>query len=93
LSLTFTYCECLSFFLGGKALSDLVEKWIPKISAVRATVKYAIATKRLIFGSTDPLEGLTDSHKAPTPFSNTDDPTIVEVGRSFFSHLSYMPHV
>ena len=37
---------CLSFFLTGKAPSD-TENWTPNISAVRATVKYALATERL----------------------------------------------
>jgi hypothetical protein len=36
----------LSFYLGGKAPSDL-EKWAPNMDAVRATIKYAMATGRL----------------------------------------------
>jgi hypothetical protein len=36
----------LSFYLGGKAPSD-PEPWTPNMDAVRATVKYAIATGRL----------------------------------------------
>ena len=36
----------LSFYLGGKAPSD-PEKWAPNMDAVRATIKYAIATGRL----------------------------------------------
>ena len=36
----------LSFYLGGKARSDS-EKWAPNIDAVRATIKYAMATERL----------------------------------------------
>jgi hypothetical protein len=36
----------LSFYLGGKAPSD-PERWTPNMDAVRATVKYAIATGRL----------------------------------------------
>jgi hypothetical protein len=36
----------LSFYLGGKAPSD-PEQWTPNMDAVRATVKYAIATGRL----------------------------------------------
>lgn len=36
----------LSYFLGGKAKSD-AEDWTPDLDAVRATVKYAIATGRL----------------------------------------------
>jgi hypothetical protein len=36
----------LSFFLGGKAASDN-EKWKPNMQAVRATIKFAIATNRL----------------------------------------------
>ena len=38
---------CLSFFLGGRAESEQEKGWTPDISAVRATVKYAIATGRL----------------------------------------------
>jgi hypothetical protein len=37
---------CLSFYLGEKALSDPAQ-WKPNLSAVRATVQYAIATGRL----------------------------------------------
>jgi hypothetical protein len=36
----------LSFFLGGKAASD-DDKWAPDMRAVRATIKFAIATGRL----------------------------------------------
>ena len=36
----------LSFYLGGKAASD-PQHWTPNMDAVRATVKYAIATGRL----------------------------------------------
>lgn len=36
----------LSFYLGGKAPSD-PEKWTPNMNAVRATIKFAIATGRL----------------------------------------------
>lgn len=36
----------LSYFLGGKARSD-PKDWTPVMSAVRATIKYAIATGRL----------------------------------------------
>ena len=36
----------LSFFLGGKAASD-DDKWEPDMRAVRATIRFAIATKRL----------------------------------------------
>ena len=36
----------LSFYLGGKASTD-PEKWKPNIDAVRTTVNYAIATRRL----------------------------------------------
>lgn len=35
----------LSFHLGGKARLD-TEKWTPNIEAIKATVKYAIATGR-----------------------------------------------
>ena len=37
---------CLSFFLGGKSRSD-PEPWKPRLSAVRATIQYAMATVRL----------------------------------------------
>ncbi|KAJ6436167.1 transposon I factor [Purpureocillium lavendulum] len=36
----------LSFVLGGKVVSD-GDKWKPDIQAVRATVQFAMATKRL----------------------------------------------
>jgi hypothetical protein len=36
----------LSYFLGGKARSD-PKDWTPTLSAVHATIKYAIATGRL----------------------------------------------
>ncbi|KAF2189885.1 hypothetical protein K469DRAFT_762632 [Zopfia rhizophila CBS 207.26] len=36
----------LSFYLGGKAPSD-PERWAPDMNAVKATVKYAMATGRL----------------------------------------------
>jgi hypothetical protein len=36
----------LSFYLGGKAPSD-PETWTPDIDAVRATIKFAMATRRL----------------------------------------------
>ena len=36
----------LSFYLRGKALSDL-ETWMPNMDVVRATIKFAIATGRL----------------------------------------------
>jgi hypothetical protein len=36
----------LSFYLGGKAPSDL-EKWTPNIDAVRAAIEFALATGRL----------------------------------------------
>ncbi|KAJ6436382.1 reverse transcriptase [Purpureocillium lavendulum] len=36
----------LSFFLGGKAASD-DDRWEPDMQAVRATIRFAIATKRL----------------------------------------------
>ena len=43
---TTTRSGSLSFFLGGKAASDPVS-WKPNLPAVRATVRYAIATGRL----------------------------------------------
>ncbi|EMT69793.1 hypothetical protein FOC4_g10000257 [Fusarium odoratissimum] len=36
----------LSFHLGGKAVSD-GQKWTPDMDAVRATIRFAIATGRL----------------------------------------------
>lgn len=45
----------LSFYLGGKALSDPRE-WTPNINAVRATVKYAIATGRLETEGEQPID-------------------------------------
>ena len=36
----------LPFFLGGKATSD-GEKWTPNMEAVEASVKFAMATRRL----------------------------------------------
>jgi hypothetical protein len=45
---TNTKMGCLSFFLGGKAISD-PPSWKPNLAAVRATVQYAIATGRLAF--------------------------------------------
>jgi hypothetical protein len=36
----------LSFYLGGKALCD-PETWTPNMDAVRATIKFAMATRRL----------------------------------------------
>nr|CEG03942.1 unnamed protein product [Fusarium acuminatum CS5907] len=39
----------LSFFLGGKSVSDGA-KWRPNLEAVRATVKFALATERLSQG-------------------------------------------
>jgi hypothetical protein len=41
----------LSFFLGGKAPSDL-PSWKPNLAAVRATIQYTIATGRLSFEAT-----------------------------------------
>ena len=37
---------CLSFFLGGKTLSD-PERWAPNLKAVKATIEYTKASKRL----------------------------------------------
>lgn len=48
----------LSFHLGGKAPSDS-EPWTPNMNAVRATVKYAIATRRF-----DPE---LPNHSPPSP--------------------------
>ena len=52
----------LSFFLDGKALSDPV-KWTPNVSAVRATVKYAIATERLKVEPTARPEAIINDHR------------------------------
>jgi hypothetical protein len=54
---------CLSSFLGGKAPSDPV-KWTPNISAVRATVKYAIATGRLKIEPIERPEDVIDDHRS-----------------------------
>jgi hypothetical protein len=43
---TDTKMGCLSFFLGGKSPSD-PEPWKPRLSVVRATIQYAMATGRL----------------------------------------------
>jgi hypothetical protein len=48
---TETKMGCLSFFLGGKALSD-PPSWEPSLAAVRAVVQYTIATGRLAFEAT-----------------------------------------
>ena len=37
---------CLSFFLGGRSPSDQESNWKPNISAVRATIRYVLATER-----------------------------------------------
>ncbi|KAF9733807.1 transposon I factor [Paraphaeosphaeria minitans] len=37
----------LSFYLGGRAKKDPAKTWAPSIEAVKATIRYAIATKRL----------------------------------------------
>ena len=44
----------LSFFLGGKTASD-DDRWQPDMRAVHATIKFAIATKRLASTSTTPV--------------------------------------
>ena len=46
LEYTTTRRRSLSFYLGGKALSDS-KQWSPDMKAVRAAIKYAIATGRL----------------------------------------------
>ena len=46
LGLTETRRGNLSFFLGGKALTDN-EKWKPDLDAVKVTIKYAVSTGRL----------------------------------------------
>ena len=48
---TTTRIGSLSFFLGGKAVSDPAS-WKPSLPAVRATVQYAIATGRLAVDTT-----------------------------------------
>ena len=47
----------LSFYLGGKAWSD-PEQWKPNMDAVRATVKYTIATGRLDMETEHPPDNL-----------------------------------
>ena len=47
----------LSFYLGGKARSD-PEQWKPNMDAVRATVKYTIATGRLDVETEHPPDNL-----------------------------------
>ncbi|KAM4062543.1 hypothetical protein HRG_013704 [Hirsutella rhossiliensis] len=42
----------LSFFLGGRSESD-DDKWQPDIGAVRATIQFALATKRFTFNLAD----------------------------------------
>ncbi|KAK4065820.1 hypothetical protein Purlil1_14013 [Purpureocillium lilacinum] len=44
----------LSFFMGGKTASD-DDRWQPDMRAVHATIKFAIATKRLASTSTTPV--------------------------------------
>ncbi|PWI64141.1 hypothetical protein PCL_12107 [Purpureocillium lilacinum] len=47
----------ISFYLGGKSRSD-GDSWAPNMEAVRATIRYAIATRRLRTHDTDgPLMG------------------------------------
>ena len=46
LAQTVTRRSNLSFYLGGKAPAD-PETWTPNMDAVRATIKFAIATGRL----------------------------------------------
>jgi hypothetical protein len=47
----------LSFYLGGKARSN-PETWAPNMEAVRATVKYAMATGRLDVEMGQPMNRL-----------------------------------
>ncbi|KAJ6092560.1 hypothetical protein N7486_007849 [Penicillium sp. IBT 16267x] len=46
LQCTDTYRGNISFFLGGKSPSD-DQKWTPNLEAVRASIRFAIATGRL----------------------------------------------
>lgn len=46
LQCTQTHLENISFFLGGKQPSD-DQKWTPNLEAVRATIRFAMATGRL----------------------------------------------
>jgi hypothetical protein len=46
LQYTHTHRGNLSFFLGGKSPSDK-QDWTPNLEAVRATIRFAIATGRL----------------------------------------------
>jgi len=56
---TTTRRGCLSFFLGGKAISD-PEKWSPNMDAVRATIRYTLATGRLD----------TEAERLPSPLQS-----------------------
>ncbi len=51
----------LSFYLGGKSPSD-DQKWTPNLEAVRASIRFAIAT-----GRPRPLNP-ADEHKSPLSF-------------------------
>ena len=55
LQYTDTYRSNLSFYLGGKSLSDN-KNWTPNRKAVRVTIRFAIATGRL---DADPWQGST----------------------------------
>jgi hypothetical protein len=52
LQYTETYRSNISFYLGGKSLSDN-ESWTPNMKVVRATIRFAIAIGRL---DTDPWQ-------------------------------------
>jgi hypothetical protein len=54
----------LLFFLGGRAVSEQEKGWKPNISAVRATVKYAVATGRLEWTPINQWEGSTEDNRA-----------------------------
>jgi hypothetical protein len=54
----------LSFFLGGRATSEQEKGWKPNISAVRVTVRYAIATERLDWTSINQWEISTENTSA-----------------------------
>jgi hypothetical protein len=54
---------CLSFFLGGRALSEQEKQWKPCVSAVQATIQYTIATGRLNPATTDQQRPITGSYR------------------------------
>jgi ribonuclease HI len=61
---------CLSFFLGGRAASEPEKQWKPNISAVQATIQYAIATGRLNPTNTDQQRQFTGSYRQLQAFAD-----------------------